>query len=195
MIIDLGLTVSRVVGWISVSYIAGVCLGLLIHRSRTWDICIGRAVEFIRHIAPFAWLPFAIGWFGLGERSLGFIMFISLALPATIGAREAFQSLPGIYREEASLCGAGALQSLIRIDLPLAGYSLVTVFRLLWGAAWQTVIVGEMLGVSGGLGFRLLDARYLMDYETMILIMLIIGAIGFTGDLALRKVAAGLPIP
>jgi NitT/TauT family transport system permease protein len=57
----------------------------------------------------------------------------------------------------------------------------------MWAVGWSTVIAAEMLGVSSGLGFRLLDFRYLLAYPQMLFYMLVIGLIGVVSDLAFKK--------
>ncbi|MBW6516448.1 MAG: ABC transporter permease subunit [Candidatus Cloacimonetes bacterium] len=139
-------------------------------------------VNFIRHISPFAWFPFAIIWFGLGERPVSFILLVTLFFPALIAIREMFADIDRDYLDEAKVCGAKSWQLFYHIELPLIMVSLINFFRILWGLGWTVVIAAEMLGTAVGLGYRLLDFRYLLFYEEMIVYLIIMGVVGILID-------------
>ncbi len=70
--------------------------------------------------------------------------------------------------------------------MPLIVGSLFNLFRIIWGLGWATIIAVEMLGVNSGLGFRLLDFRYLLKYPDMLFYVIIMGTIGIFIDYLLR---------
>jgi len=47
---------------------------------------------------------------------------------------------------------------------------------------WTALIAAEMLGVKSGLGYRLLDFRYLLRYREMLAYIALIGGIGLLAD-------------
>jgi NitT/TauT family transport system permease protein len=139
-------------------------------------------INFIRHISPFAWLPFAIIWFGLGESSVAFIMLITLFFPALIAVADQFRSIPHEYIDEANVSGASLFQIFRFVELPLSFSNLLNLFRIIWGLGWSVIIAAEMLGVNSGLGFRLLDFRYLLKYADMLLYFVVMGTLGIAID-------------
>ncbi|MEA2104583.1 MAG: ABC transporter permease subunit, partial [Candidatus Cloacimonadota bacterium] len=145
-------------------------------------------VNFIRHISPFAWLPFAIIWFGLGEQSLIFIMFIALFFPTLIGCISIYDEINRDYIDEGNVCGANKWQIFFYIELPLSLPALINLFRIIWGLGWSTIIAAEMLGVKSGLGFRLLDFRYLLKYPEMLIYLTVMGIFGVGVDSLLRRI-------
>ncbi len=150
------------------------------------------ALNFIRHISPFAWFPFAIIWFGLGEKPVLFIMFMTLTFPAIIGVKEIFNEIPKEYYDEAHLSGASTLQTLLYVELPTITIPLLNFFRILWGLGWTAVIAAEMLGTSIGLGYSLLDFRYLLFYNEMLLYIVVMGLCGVLIDWGLHKSVSAL---
>lgn len=169
------------------AWICAIFIGYLMHSFKPLFNLLITSVNFIRHISPFAWLPFAIIWFGLGETPVAFILLVTLFFPALIAIINTFSNLPAEYLEEADVLGASKLQKFLRIELPLAKKDLLNTLRIIWGLGWTTVIAVEMLGVNIGMGFRLLDFRYLMNYPAMILYIIIMGLIGVLVDFLLRK--------
>ncbi|MCD4828991.1 MAG: ABC transporter permease subunit [Candidatus Cloacimonetes bacterium] len=143
-------------------------------------------VQFARHVSPFAWFPFAIIWFGLGEAPAVFVLFVALFFPALVAARTTLEGLPVVYIEEARVSGATEWQIALRVELPLLAGPLLGLLRVLWGLGWTAGIAVEMLGVRNGMGFRLLDFRYLQQHDNMIATLLVMGFAGLLVDLLLR---------
>ena len=177
----LRVTIIAIIAWI-----IGILGGYLLYYSKSLNNLFLPIINFIRHISPFAWLPFAIIWFGLGEGPVTFIMFITLFFPTLIAASGHFSSLPHEYLDEGHVLGASPLQMFLHIELPLTLPSLLNLFRIIWGLGWTVIIAAEMLGVSSGMGFRLLDFRYLLKYPEMLIYFIIMGFTGILVDSILK---------
>ncbi len=170
------------------AWITGILVGYLLHFSQVINDLLLPIINFIRHISPFAWLPFAIIWFGLGELPLTFIMFITLFFPTLIAASASFSNLPREYLDEGHVLGATQFQIFRHIELPLTFTSLLNLFRIIWGLGWTVIIAAEMLGVNSGMGFRLLDFRYLLKYPEMLIYFIVMGFTGIIVDSILKKI-------
>ncbi len=179
----LRVTIVAVMAWI-VAILAGACInGSRLIRGLTMP-----TVNLLRHISPFAWFPFAIIWFGLGEYPIAFVLFITLFFPALVSTVEIFANIPREYIDEANICGANVIQQFYYIELPINLIQLINLFRVLWGVGWTMVIAAEMLGTARGLGYRLLDFRYLLHYEEMIVYIAIMGLVGVIVDEILIRI-------
>ncbi len=183
---DLVISFLRVTIIAIIAWIIGILGGYLLHYSSSLNSLFLPIINFIRHISPFAWLPFAIIWFGLGEGPVTFIMFITLFFPTLIAASGHFSSLPHEYLDEGHVLGASPMQMFFHIQLPLTLPSLLNLFRIIWGLGWTVIIAAEMLGVSNGMGFRLLDFRYLLKYPEMLIYFIIMGFTGILVDSILK---------
>jgi len=53
---------------------------------------------------------------------------------------------------------------------------------------WTVIIAAEMLGVNSGMGFRLLDFRYLLKYPEMLIYFIIMGLTGIIIDSILKRI-------
>jgi NitT/TauT family transport system permease protein len=178
----LRVSITTIIAWL-----AGIICGYLLYYNKTLSYLFLPLINFIRHISPFAWLPFAIIWFGLGESSVAFIMFITLFFPTLIAASELFSTIPHEYLDEANVSGASRIQIIRFVLIPLNLVGFINLFRIIWGLGWSVIIAAEMLGVNSGLGFRLLDFRYLLQYPQMLLYFVIMGCIGILIDAILNK--------
>jgi len=166
----------------------GIIGGYLLRYFPKFEQCAAPLIHFVRHISPFAWLPFAILWFGLGEFPIAFILFITLFFPMLVGSHALFSEIEQAYLDEACVCGAGFWQMFWYVELPLTGIGLLNLFRIHWGLGWATVVAAEMLGVQSGLGFRLLDFRYLLQYPQMLVYFMAMGVGGVGVDLFLQGI-------
>lgn len=184
---DIGYTLSRVLITTILAWLGSLGVALLLHKF-TWayKTCLP-IVNFFRQISPFVWLPFAIIFFGLGEYPIGIVLITAMFFPGVIMMFETLDSFPKDVYEEAITAGAHSTQLYFRIVLPILWNQFLNIFRLLWSVGWSTVIAAEMLGVSQGLGFRLLDYRYLLEYKFMLIYIGIIGIIGILSDVTFRR--------
>ncbi len=165
-----------------ISWLCCICVGIVLHKFRLLYKIFLPLINFLRQISPFVWLPFAILLIGLGEIPIAIVLFTAMFFPGVIMVFEAIESFPRDIHEEAVTSGANHFQMVFLIELPVLWKQLVNIFRILWSVGWSTVIAAEMLGVSRGLGFRLLDFRYLLEYQSMLIYIAVIGVIGIASD-------------
>lgn len=67
----------------------------------------------------------------------------------------------------------------------------LTGFRLSLGVAWIVLVPAEMLGVSAGLGYFILDTRDRLAYDELMAMILVIGLLGYALDSAARAAWRG----
>jgi NitT/TauT family transport system permease protein len=187
LLADLAASLARTGAAVGVAWLAGIAGGYVLHARPLARRLALPLVNFLRSVSPFAWLPFAVVWFGLGEAPVAFVLVIALVFPALVAAADAFANLEREYVDEAQVLGAGRWRMLHDVKLPLAAPALLSLLRVLWGLGWSTVVAAEMLGVDSGLGFRLLDFRYLVQYPPMLVYVAVMGTVGIVVDLGLRS--------
>lgn len=59
--------------------------------------------------------------------------------------------------------------------------------RLALGIGWVIIVPAEMLGVSSGLGYEILNARDRLAYDEMLVVILVIGVLGIALDTLAQK--------
>lgn len=185
---DIVASLGRIALSVGLAWGLSIFIGYMLHKSKYLSKLFSPSLNFLRNISPFAWLPFAIIWFGLGESPIFFVMFITIFFPAIITALSIYESIPQDLLDEAVVNGTHGLNLFWYIEMPLALPKLVYSFRILWGLGWGTIVAAEMLGVKSGLGFRLLDFRYLLKYENMIIYLFIMGGMGILLDWIFGKI-------
>ncbi|MCD6180969.1 MAG: ABC transporter permease subunit [Candidatus Cloacimonetes bacterium] len=185
---DAAVSLFRVVVPLAVVWVLSIILGYLFWFFPSINRLCGPTLHFLRGIPPMAWLPFTILWFGIGEVPLFAVMMLTLLFPGIVGSHGAFCAVPREYHEEGVVCGSSAWQLFWWVELPLSLVAQLQSLRLLWGLGWGTLVAGEMLGVQSGLGFRLLDFRYLLRYGEMLVVLGFMGTLVLGVDVLLRAV-------
>lgn len=184
---DAAISLLRVVVPVACAWMLGIVCGYLLWLWPLLARLCSPLLHFLRAIPPLAWLPFAILWCGIGEMPLFVVMLLALVFPAIVASEAAFSALPREYREEGMVCGTSAWQLFWWVELPLSLVGHLQSLRILWGLAWSTLVAAEMVGVQSGLGFRLLDYRYLLRHAEMLLILISMGLLVVVVDVVLRR--------
>jgi NitT/TauT family transport system permease protein len=167
----------------------GVPLGILLAWYRRGGLALAPLVEIVRPISALAWIPLAILWFGVGDLSAVFIIFVAAVFPLTVAAMGAVAGVSTTHWNAGLNFGLSAGQIARRVLLPAILPRLLVGLRLALGIAWLVVVAAEMIAVNSGLGFLIIDARNAGNrYDLVVAGMVLIGTIGLALDAAVRRI-------
>jgi NitT/TauT family transport system permease protein len=168
----------------------GISLGLALGWSRRGRQALNPFLQLLRPISPLAWIPLAILWFGVGDLPAVAIIFLGTLLPMTVTTMNAVRGVPEIHLQAGRNFGLSPLQIVQRIVFPCAWPELVAGLRLTLGIAWLVVVAAEMMAVSSGLGFLIIDSRNAGDrYDVVVAGMVLIGLTGFALDMMMQRLS------
>jgi NitT/TauT family transport system permease protein len=88
--------------------------------------------------------------------------------------------------EAAQTLGASNLRIMREVLLPGALPSIVAGLRVSAGLGWQSLIGAELIVVSSGLGYVMVQGQSNLAPDIVMSAMLVIGAVGLCIDVALR---------
>jgi NitT/TauT family transport system permease protein len=167
----------------------GIPFGILLAWYRRGGLTLAPIVEILRPISALAWIPLAILWFGVGDLSAVFIIFVASVLPLTVAAMSAVGNVSAVHWNAGRNFGLSSAQIARRVLLPAILPRLLVGLRLALGIAWLVVVAAEMIAVNSGLGFLIIDARNAGNrYDLVVAGMVLIGVIGLGLDTALRRI-------
>jgi NitT/TauT family transport system permease protein len=146
------------------------------------DETVGSLVLGLQSLPSITWLPLALLWFGLNEQAIIFVVLMGSVFAVAISARAGVQSIPPLYRRAALTMGANRVQMVRYTLIPAMVPSMAQGLKLGWSFAWRSLMAGELLFVSGGLGQMLDLGRNLNRMSLVVAVMLVIVAIGLTID-------------
>jgi len=187
-IIGIGISMERIILGFGISLILGVAVGFCIGSFKILDGTIGPLLNGLRTLPSICWFPLGLLWFGLNENAIHFVVIMGAAFCITLATDDGVKNIPPIYLRAASTMGARGLKRFWYVILPAALPSIITGMKLGWSFAWRSLMAGEMLYVSLGLGHLLMMGRELNDIKQIFAVMLVIMIIGLIVD----KVLFGL---
>jgi NitT/TauT family transport system permease protein len=139
-----------------------------------------------------ALLPLALLWFGLGYKSLVFVIIHSVLWAVALNTHSGFTSVSPTLRMAGQNCGLRGLSYVAYLLIPAAFPSILTGLKIGWAFAWRTLIAAELVfGVSsrsGGLGWFIFENRNQLETAsvfaglfTVIIIGLVVESVIFRG--------------
>jgi NitT/TauT family transport system permease protein len=180
--VHLWMSVQRVYGGFLLAAAIAIPLGLLIGRLPLLRAMLDPTISLLRPIPVTAWLPLSMIFFGLGPRAAVFLVFLGAFYPILLNTVFGVKSVDLRLFEAAAMLGCRGPQLFRSVVLPAAMPSIFNGLRLGLGFAWILIVVGEMTGVSEGLGAVIMDGRTLSRTDLVITGMIVIGVSGFLSD-------------
>ncbi|MDR1541346.1 MAG: ABC transporter permease [Clostridiales bacterium] len=191
---DVSISLSRIIKGYALAVAIGVSLGAVMGMSRIAEKFFSLTFTSIRQIPMMAWVPLLVIWFGIGEKSKVAVIFLASYFPILMN------TISGIRRTDNGLLEVGRMYQLSRwemfrtIYLPSALPSVFVGLKLALGISWMAVVGAEMIAASSGIGFRINDARALMQFPVVFCGMLAIAVVGVLMD-AIITAASKLATP
>jgi len=139
--------------------------------------------QMLRPISPIAWIPLAILWFGVGDVSPIFLIFISSVFPMIVQTTSGVHTIERRYLRAAANFGVSRAVLFRRVVIPAVLPEIIVGMRIGIGVAWLVVVAAEMIALRSGLGYLIMDSRNAGNrYDLVIASMIIIGIIGLLLD-------------
>jgi len=175
-------SLRRIILGYAISLIAGVLLGLGISRNRFVAETIGSLILGLQTLPSICWLPLALLWFGLNESAIIFVVVMGALLSITTATESGIKNAPPLLIKAGQNMGARGPRLLFEVIVPAALPSIITGMKQGWSFAWRSLMAGELLYGSVGLGNLLTVGRELNDMSQVLAVMLIIIVIGLCTD-------------
>ena len=177
---------------VTFGYLAAVALAVPLGVAMGWFGGVFRAfnplIQILRPISPIAWIPLAILWFGVGNLSPMFLIFLASFFPVLLGTTAGVQTVERAFIRSARNFGFEGQRLFRLVVIPAALPQIITGMRIGLGVAWLVVVAAEMVAINSGLGFLIIDARNMGNrYDLVVAGMVMIGVIGFLLDNLMRR--------
>jgi NitT/TauT family transport system permease protein len=175
-------SLKRVLVSLALALVLGIPIGLAIGISRALENSTSSAFQFLRMISPLSWMPIAVMVFGIGDGPIYFLLTFAAIWPIILNTAAGVRQLDPKWLMLARSLSATRREMLFKIVLPGILGQILTGLRLAIGIIWIVLVPCEMLGVSSGLGYFILDTRDRLAYSELMAVIVLIGALGFALD-------------
>jgi NitT/TauT family transport system permease protein len=193
LLIGIEVSLRRVVIGYTISVVAGVLLGMLLASNQFLEDTLGRVILSLQSLPSACWVPIALLWFGLSETAIIFVTITGSLLAITQATKAGFDNVPRILSMAGRNLGAKGPQLFWYVMLPASLPYLIDGLRQGWAFAWRSLITGEMIYISLGLGQVLMAGRDLNDINLVVAVMALIAMLGYIVDgLVFRRLDTSL---
>jgi NitT/TauT family transport system permease protein len=177
---------------VGVGFAVAVCLALPLGLWMGWVPGAYRTLnpifQMLRPISPIAWIPIAILWFGVGDASPIYLIFISSVFPMIVQTIAGVHTIEKRYLRAAENFGVSRRTLFTRVVIPAVLPQIIVGMRIGLGVAWLVVVAAEMIALRSGLGYMIMDSRNAGNrYDLVVAGMIIIGLIGLLLDGIMRR--------
>ena len=189
------ITLFQHVGWSLLRVLAGFLLGCLVGIPLGYAMGLNSwfrgwfdpIVEFMRPVPPLALIPLVIIWFGIWETGKISLLFLAALWIMTIAARAGVSSVNIAKIHAAYSLGASKLQILLHVIIPNSLPEIFTGARVAMGICWGTVVAAELVAAEKGAGKMIIAASKFQQTDIVIMGIILIGIIGYSIDILMRK--------
>ena len=176
------LSLQRVGVGLLLAFVLGVPLGVLTGLSRGFAQASTPVFQFLRMISPLSWMPIAVMVLGVGDAPVYFLLAFAAVWPILLSTAAGVAQLDANWLLLARSLSATRRETVLHVILPGITAQILTGVRLSIGIIWIVLVPAEMLGVSAGLGYFILDTRDRLAYSELMAAILLIGALGYLLD-------------
>lgn len=169
---------------LAIAIAIGVPIGILIGRSRRFRELSNSPFQLMRMISPLSWEPIAVIVFVGWDQAIIFLIAIASVWPVIFSTAAGLSKVDPAWFKVARNLGAKPWHVVTQIIVPAIAFDVLTGIRLALGVAWIVLVPAEFLGVTSGFGYTIEDARESLEYENLMAMLLVIGAVGYVLDTA-----------
>ncbi|PLQ00232.1 ABC transporter permease subunit [Cupriavidus pauculus] len=185
-------SLARVFGAFLLAAVTAVPMGLLMGTSRVARGIADPILEFYRPLPPLAYLPLIVIWFGIDETAKLLLIYLACFAPIALATRAGVAGVQTEQLHAAQSMGATQWQLIRHVVLPAALPEILTGLRIAIGFGWTTLVAAEMVAATAGLGQLVLNASNFLRTDVVVMGIVLIGAIAWLFDLAMRRLARWL---
>lgn len=192
------ITLRRVIVGYTWGLVLGIVLGVVTGLHRVVQQTIEPLLGLLRPLAPMAWVPLSLLWFGISHAAAEFIIAYASFFPVYTNTVQGIQQVSSYYIEAARTLGARRRHLIRNVYFPGASSYILAGARIAFGLSLAVVIGAELaIGYPLGSGVGFLMIQYLMVYfdaARILALILVVGSIGFVVDRIIR-IVEGLLTP
>ena len=163
MFADVLATVFRILAGLAGAFVVGGVLALLMVRSTVIDRFLSPILSLFQGIPALSWVVFAIIWFHGTEFRIFFIMVMTTLPAFTFQVLGALRAMSRDLMEMVFSFRPTRLKLFRVMIAPAILPDILTAWKVNLGNASRVVVVAELVGATGGVGYELLQQQQVFD--------------------------------
>ncbi|HEY3792646.1 MAG TPA: ABC transporter permease subunit [Bradyrhizobium sp.] len=163
MFADVLATIFRILAGLAGAFVVGGILALLMVRSQAVDKFLSPILSLFQGIPALSWVVFAIIWFHGVELRIFFIMVMTTLPAFTFQVLGALRAMSRDLMEMVFSFRPTRIKLFRVMIAPAILPDILTAWKVNLGNASRVVVVAELVGATGGVGYELLQQQQLFD--------------------------------
>ncbi len=168
---------------------SGITIGILMGWRRIFFGLTFPILEILRPIPILAWIPLAIILLPGREVPIIGLTFLAAFFVTILNTLLGVRTIDKVYFRAAESLGFSQWQILWHVIVPGALPYIFVGLQIAMGACWFSLVAAEILSGSAGLGYKVWETYYYVQFPTMVSTMATLGLFGYISSALVR--AAG----
>ncbi|MET0998444.1 MAG: ABC transporter permease [Marmoricola sp.] len=185
-------SLQRISLGVGAAILVGIPLGLLMSTVRWIGIVTEPYLNFLRSLPPLGYIGLLIVWFGIGDTSKVWLLFLAAFPPITMATINGVRGVREDMVNAVLTLGASRRQALTAVMLPATAPEVLNGIRVATGFAWTTVVAAELNNGIPGIGGLAYLSGTELDTPLTIACIIVIGIAAVALDGLIKLVEAVL---
>jgi NitT/TauT family transport system permease protein len=183
---DTWATFQRILYGFGLAILVSVPLGIAMGSFSAANALLEPLSGLLRYLPAAAFTPLLLIWLGIGENPKIALIFLGTVFFNMLMVADVVRLVPRDFIDVAYTLGARRTEVLGKIIVPHSLPGMIDAVRVNFAAAWNLVVVAELVNSETGLGKRILLAQRFTQTDKIFAILVVIAAIGVATDVLLR---------
>lgn len=175
---EFGISLERILVAMLIGTVLGAPLGLALGRSKRADTILMPVMYILYPLPKIVLLPILLVLFGIGGEAKVILIAIAVFFQMVVTMRDAARAVPRESVEAMLSFGAGRARILRDVVVPATLPSLFTALRVTTATSVAILFIAESMAGSSGLGYFIMHAWSILEYECMFAGIVAMGAMG-----------------
>ncbi|MGI4946128.1 MAG: ABC transporter permease [Janthinobacterium lividum] len=184
--INLLVSLARVAAGLAIAVSLGTVLALVAGLSRLGEDVVDAPLQMARTLPHLALVPMFILWFGIGETPKVALVALGAIFPIYLNLVAGIRGVDPKLLEAGRTLGLTRAEMIRHVVLPGALPSFLVGLRYAVGIGWLSLVVGEQINASSGIGYMMMDARDFLRTDIILVGLLVYAMLGLLADQAVR---------
>jgi NitT/TauT family transport system permease protein len=184
---DLWATTQRVIFGFGLAVFVSVPLGIIMGTFNAGLALFEPVIAMLRYLPASAFIPLLMIWLGLGEPSKIAVLFLGTVFFNTLMTADVVRGVPRSLIDVSYTLGSRRGEVLRKVIIPHSLPGIIDAIRVNAAAAWNFVVVAELINATAGLGLRIMRAQRFTQTDRIFALLIVIGLLGLVIDIALRQ--------
>jgi taurine transport system permease protein len=181
-------SLQRIAVGVGAAIVVAVPLGLLMATVRWLGVMIEPYLSFLRSLPPLGYLGLLIVWFGIGDTSKIWLLFLAAFPPIAMAT---ISGVRGVREDQVNAVltlGASRRQVLTSVMVPATLPEIINGIRVATGFAWTCVVAAELNNGLPGIGGLAYVSGTQLKTPLVIACIIVIGIAAVLLDSALKAI-------